>query len=189
MQPEPEDGFINLTAFYVVPNGSQKSSVFFNGYFSEAGFKTLPPPARRVFQLRPKWASHLFVHNVFDGDSKILRASLLRPAPMHISPCEVLEAITRQAWILESSLVSCPWLLALLAGVLSTLLPALHSAGKDCYSSTGVDSIFVSADMQERILAETGTQHESSWRKNYFMPAQADRQALPATFSLFCLKR
>ena len=31
------------------------------------------------------------------------------------------------------------------------------------------------ADMQERILAETGTQHESGWRKNYFMPAQADR--------------
>ena len=33
----------------------------------------------------------------------------------------------------------------------------------------------VPADMQERILAETGTQHESGWRKNYFMPAQADR--------------
>ena len=34
------------------------------------------------------------------------------------------------------------------------------------------------ADMQERILAETGTQHESGWRKNYFMPAQADRYDL-----------
>ena len=72
-QAEPENGFINLTAFYVVPNDSQKSSVLFNGYFSEKGYKTLPPPARAVFRLRPKWATHLFVHNVFDGDSKILR--------------------------------------------------------------------------------------------------------------------
>ena len=37
------------------------------------------------------------------------------------------------------------------------------------------------ADMQERILAETGTQHESGWRKNYFMPAQADRQVTYAS--------
>ena len=77
-QPEPEKGFINLTAFYVVPNGSQKSSVLFNSYFSGEGHNTLPPPARAVFRLRPKWATHLFVHNVFDGDSKILRKA---PAP------------------------------------------------------------------------------------------------------------
>ena len=66
-----------MTAFYVIPNGSQKSTVLFNGYFSEEGYKTLPLPARAVFRLRPKWATHLFVHNVFDGDSKILRKPLL----------------------------------------------------------------------------------------------------------------
>ena len=53
--------------------------MLFNGYFSEEGYKTLPPPARAVFRLRPKWATHLFVHNVFDGDSKILRE---RPAAL-----------------------------------------------------------------------------------------------------------
>ena len=73
LQPMPEKGFVNLTSFYVVPNGPQRSSVFFNGFFSEEGYKTLPLPGKLVFQLRPKWASHLFVHNVFDGDSKILR--------------------------------------------------------------------------------------------------------------------
>lgn len=41
------------------------------------------------------------------------------------------------------------------------------------------------ADMQERILAETGTQHESSWRKNYFMPAQADRHVTAPMFLPF----
>ena len=41
------------------------------------------------------------------------------------------------------------------------------------------------ADMQERILAETGTQHESGWRKNYFMPAQADR-CVADTLLLLC---
>ena len=61
----------------MIPNGSQKSTVLFNGYFSEKGYKTLPPPARAVFRLRPKWATHLFVHNVFDGDSKILREAPL----------------------------------------------------------------------------------------------------------------
>ena len=74
-----------MTAFYVVPNGPQRSSVFFNGFFSDDGLKSLPPIAALVFKFRPKWASHLFVHNVFDGDSKILRkasppASTLRPA-------------------------------------------------------------------------------------------------------------
>ena len=74
-----------MTAFYVVPNGSQKSSVFFNGYFSEKGFKTLPLPGRLIFTFRPKWASHLFVHNVFDGDSKILREALLLCIPAFAS--------------------------------------------------------------------------------------------------------
>ena len=73
MQPEPEKGFINLTAFYVVPNGPQRSSVFFNGYLAESGLKNMPLAFKLVSQLRPKWAAHLFVHNVFDGDSKILR--------------------------------------------------------------------------------------------------------------------
>ena len=73
VQPMPEKGYINLTSFYVVPNGPQRSSVLFNGFFSEDGLKTLPPIAKLVFRFRPKWASHLFVHNVFDGDSKILR--------------------------------------------------------------------------------------------------------------------
>ena len=73
MQPEPEKGFINVTAFYVVPNGPQRSSVFFNGYVSEAGLKIMPLAFKLSSQLQPKWAAHLFVHNVFDGDSKILR--------------------------------------------------------------------------------------------------------------------
>jgi hypothetical protein len=72
-QPEPEKGFINLTAFYVVPNGPQRSSVFFNGYISESGLKSMPLAFKLMAQLRPRWAAHLFVHNVFDGDSKILR--------------------------------------------------------------------------------------------------------------------
>lgn len=73
----PEKGYVNLTAFHVVPNGPQRSSVFFNGFFSEEGYKTLPLPGRLVFQLRPKWAAHLFVHKIFDGDSKILREAPL----------------------------------------------------------------------------------------------------------------
>ena len=85
LQPDPEKGIINLTAFYVIPNGSQKSTILFNGYFSEEGYKTLPPPARAIFRLRPKWATHLFVHNVFDGDSKILRE---RPAAL-LTCCSV----------------------------------------------------------------------------------------------------
>lgn len=47
---------------------------------------------------------------------------------------------------------------------------------------------FLLADMQERILAETGTQHESSWRKNYFLPAQADRHALPPFSAVHALR-
>jgi hypothetical protein len=70
---EPEKGFINMTAFYVVPNGPQRSSVLFNGYFTEAGLKSMPLAFKLASQMRPQWAGHLFVHNVFDGDSKILR--------------------------------------------------------------------------------------------------------------------
>ena len=66
VQPQPEKGFINLTAFYVIPNGSQKSTVLFNGYFSEKGYKTLPPPARGGVRLRPQWAPPQVGHNVFD---------------------------------------------------------------------------------------------------------------------------
>ena len=78
-----------MTAFYVVPNGPQRSSVFFNGFFSDDGLKSLPPIAALVFKIRPKWASHLFVHNVFDGDSKILRKDL---SCMH--PCRNVQAST-----------------------------------------------------------------------------------------------
>ena len=104
MQPEPEKGFINLTAFYVVPNGPQRSSVFFNGYFTESGLKNMPLAFKLVSQLRPKWAAHLFVHNVFDGDSKILRKC---PLPRVFSCLDLSATICLAFGVLLRS-TSCP---------------------------------------------------------------------------------
>ena len=101
VQPMPEKGYVNLTAFHVVPNGPQRSSVFFNGFFSEEGYKTLPLPGRLVFNFRPKWASHLFVHNVFDGDSKILREA---PPPACALADLPLQTIVLCGWTVAAAL-------------------------------------------------------------------------------------
>ncbi|KAK9909088.1 hypothetical protein WJX75_006990 [Coccomyxa subellipsoidea] len=70
-QPESGEPWLNLLSFHLVPNGPGKSSVLFSGFFVEKGFNALPPKIK-LRRLRPKWWSHAFTHNIFDGDSKIL---------------------------------------------------------------------------------------------------------------------
>ncbi|CAL8461939.1 g1470 [Coccomyxa elongata] len=71
-KPESGEPFLNLLSFHLVPNGPGRSSVLFYGFFVKKAFDALPSNIRFRLRWRPKWWSHTFTHNIFDGDSKIL---------------------------------------------------------------------------------------------------------------------
>ncbi len=54
-QPDGVSGWDFLLAFFVVPNGPQRSSVFLRGVLCERLFRRLPLPLRIVTALRPVW--------------------------------------------------------------------------------------------------------------------------------------
>lgn len=94
--------------------------------------------------------SHCFTHLVFDGDSKILRTL---PLPLAILVTSIVVPVA-----------------------LSCCKHTLTHQPLHCLHMPHVLICFLlCADMQERLLAETSRNGESSWRKNYYMPAQADR--------------
>jgi hypothetical protein len=57
MQPAKGPRWINFLAFYLVPNGPGRSTVFFQGFLSERGRKMFPLRVRLARLLRPLWCA------------------------------------------------------------------------------------------------------------------------------------
>ncbi len=122
--------------------------------------------------------SHCFTHLVFDGDSKILRMP-----PCIYLYCQCMEYYWISLGCADNGIASWP--------------PDLNAHGSGPASNGGVKwwrsawviCLLLCADMQERLLAETSRNGESSWRKNYYMPAQADRwPAFPTRYLYHAVK-
>ena len=57
VQTASTGAWINMLTFYVIPNGPQRSSVLFQGFFSEAAIAQIPLPVRIMQQWQPKWCA------------------------------------------------------------------------------------------------------------------------------------